>query len=115
MQEEPFVPIAPFENFDEVIMRANSLPYRLVSYVFTRSPAIVTRASEALDVGTVGVNDLLLATAEMPFGELGPVVPAERAAGSVSLIIWTRNTPSSNLLERFRTGSFLWPISSLEA
>ena len=68
MQEEPFVPIAPFENFDEVIMRANSLPYRLVSYVFTRSPAIVTRASEALDVGTVGVNDLLLATAEMPFG-----------------------------------------------
>jgi succinate-semialdehyde dehydrogenase/glutarate-semialdehyde dehydrogenase len=68
MQEEPFVPIAPFENFDEVIMRANSLPYGLANYVFTRSPAIVTRASEALDVGTVGVNDLLLATAEMPFG-----------------------------------------------
>ena len=67
MQEEPFVPIA-LENFDEVIMRANSLPYGLASYVFTRSPAIVTRASEALDVGTVGVNDLLLATAEMPFG-----------------------------------------------
>src|SRR5271166_554546 len=102
MQEEPFVPIAPFENFYELIMRANSLPYGLASYVFTCSLAIC----EALDVGTVGVNDLLLATAEMPLAALGPVVPAERAAGSVSLIIWTRNTPSSNLLERFRTGSF---------
>ena len=68
MQEEPFVPIAPFENFDEVIMRANSLPYGLASYVFTRSLATATRASEALDVGTVRVNELLLATAEMPFG-----------------------------------------------
>jgi succinate-semialdehyde dehydrogenase/glutarate-semialdehyde dehydrogenase len=55
-------------------------PYGLASYVFTCSPAIVTRASEALDVGTVGVNDLLLATAEMPFGGVRSVVPAERAA-----------------------------------
>jgi len=47
MQEEPFVPIAPFENFDEVIMRANSLPYGLASYVFTRSLATATRASES--------------------------------------------------------------------
>src|SRR5271166_922950 len=78
MQEEPFVPIAPFENFYELIMRANSLPYGLASYVFTCSLAIC----EALDVGTVGVNDLLLATAEMPLAALGPVVPAERAAGS---------------------------------
>src|SRR5208282_2301433 len=68
MQEEPFVPVAPFENFDEVIMRANSLPYGLAGYVFTRSLATATRASEALEVAMVGVNDLLLATAEMPFG-----------------------------------------------
>src|SRR5271157_6555278 len=106
MQEEPFVPIAPFENFYELIMRANSLPYRLAGYAFTRSLATATRASEALEVGMGGVNDLILATAEMPFGGVRSVVPAERAAGSVSLIIWTRNTPSSNSLERFRTGSF---------
>ncbi len=71
MREEPFVPVAPittFENFDEVISRANSLPYGLAGYVFTRSLATATRASEALEVGMVGVNDLLLATAEMPFG-----------------------------------------------
>jgi succinate-semialdehyde dehydrogenase / glutarate-semialdehyde dehydrogenase len=68
MQEEPFVPVAPistFETFDEVISRANYLPYGLS--VFTRSLSTATRASEALEVGMVGVNDLLLATAEMPF------------------------------------------------
>ncbi len=71
MQEEPFIPVAPiaiFETFEEVISRANSLPYGLAGYVFTRSLATATRASEALEVGMVGVNDLLLATAEMPFG-----------------------------------------------
>ncbi len=52
MQEEPFVPVAPFENFDEVIMRANSLPYGLAGYVFTRSLATATRASEALEVAS---------------------------------------------------------------
>ncbi|HME00620.1 MAG TPA: aldehyde dehydrogenase family protein [Terriglobia bacterium] len=80
MQEEPFVPIAPFENFYELIMRANSLPYRLAGYAFTCSLATATRASEALEVGMGGVNDLLLATAEMPFGGVRSVVPAERAA-----------------------------------
>ena len=72
MQEEPFVPIAPFENFYELIMRANSLPYGLAGYAFTRSLATATRASEALEVGMGGVNDLLLATAEMPFGGVSP-------------------------------------------
>jgi len=43
MQEEPFVPIAPFENFYELIMRANSLPYGLAGYAFTCSLATATR------------------------------------------------------------------------
>ena len=71
MQEEPFVPVAPisaFETFDEVIRRANSVPYGLAGFVFTRSLSTATRASEALEVGMVGVNDLLLSTVEMPFG-----------------------------------------------
>lgn len=71
MQEEPFAPIAPiavFETFDDVIRRANSLAYGLAGYVFTRSLSTAVRASEALEAGMVGVNDLLLATAEMPFG-----------------------------------------------
>jgi hypothetical protein len=35
--------------------------------------------------------------------------------GSVSLFIWTRNTPSSKSLEQFKDRIILWPISSLEA
>src|SRR5271165_3952198 len=41
-----------------------------------------------------------------PSAALGPWCRLRGRPGSVSLIIWTRNTPSSNSLERFRTGSF---------
>jgi succinate-semialdehyde dehydrogenase/glutarate-semialdehyde dehydrogenase len=71
MTNEPFAPIAPiatFTEFDEVVARANALPFGLAGYVFSGSLATVTAATEALEVGMVGVNDLLLATAEMPFG-----------------------------------------------
>jgi succinate-semialdehyde dehydrogenase / glutarate-semialdehyde dehydrogenase len=71
MNEEPFGPIAPittFEHFDEVIARANALPFGLAGYVFTASLKTATLAAEALEVGMVGVNDMLLATAEAPFG-----------------------------------------------
>jgi succinate-semialdehyde dehydrogenase/glutarate-semialdehyde dehydrogenase len=71
MREEPFgpvAPIAPFEDFDDVITRANALPYGLGAYVFTSSVATATRASEGLEAEMVGVNDMLLAAAEAPFG-----------------------------------------------
>ena len=71
MHEEPFGPVAPlasFRDFDEVIDRANNVPFGLAGYVFSRSLETAVRASEALEVGMVGVNDLLLAAAEIPFG-----------------------------------------------
>jgi len=71
MIEEPFVPIAPiagFTEFDEVIQRANNVPFGLAGYVFTNSLRTATLASEALECGMVGVNEMLLATAEAPFG-----------------------------------------------
>jgi succinate-semialdehyde dehydrogenase/glutarate-semialdehyde dehydrogenase len=71
MHEEPFGPVAPlasFSDFDEVVARANGAPFGLAGYVFSRSLDTATRASEALEVGMVGVNDLLLAAAEIPFG-----------------------------------------------
>ncbi|MFG1343027.1 NAD-dependent succinate-semialdehyde dehydrogenase [Xanthobacter autotrophicus] len=71
MVEEPFGPVAPltsFSSFDEGMARANALPFGLAGYVFTRSLATAARASEALEVGMVGVNDTMLATAEAPFG-----------------------------------------------
>lgn len=71
MTEEPFGPVAPvatFEDFDEVIARANAVPFGLAGYVFSPSLTLATKAADALEVGMVGVNDLLLATAEAPFG-----------------------------------------------
>jgi succinate-semialdehyde dehydrogenase/glutarate-semialdehyde dehydrogenase len=71
MVEEPFGPAAPistFTDFDEVLSRANAVPFGLAGYVFTKSLRTATLASEALEVGMVGMNDMLLATAEAPFG-----------------------------------------------
>ncbi len=71
MREEPFGPVAPiatFTDFDEVVARANDVPYGLAGYVFSRSLETANRAAEALEVGMVGVNDMLLAAAEIPFG-----------------------------------------------
>lgn len=71
MTEEPFGPIAPlttFTDYDEVMARANSLPFGLAGYLFTNDLGTATRAYEDLEVGMVGVNEMLLATAEAPFG-----------------------------------------------
>ncbi|MBI3434371.1 MAG: NAD-dependent succinate-semialdehyde dehydrogenase [Proteobacteria bacterium] len=71
MVEEPFSPVAPiaaFSEFDDVVRRANALPFGLAGYVFSKSLRTATLAAEALEVGMVGVNDMLLASAEAPFG-----------------------------------------------
>jgi succinate-semialdehyde dehydrogenase/glutarate-semialdehyde dehydrogenase len=71
MHEEPFGPVAPiavFTEFDDVIRRANDVPLGLAGYVFSNSLETAHRAAEALEVGMVGVNDMLLAAAEIPFG-----------------------------------------------
>ncbi len=71
MNQEPFGPVAPltrFRDYDEVMARANSLPFGLAGYVFSNNLGTATRAYEDLEVGMVGVNEMLLATAEAPFG-----------------------------------------------
>ncbi|MBB4188895.1 NAD-dependent succinate-semialdehyde dehydrogenase [Sinorhizobium terangae] len=71
MSEEPFGPVAPiarFSDFDDAVKRANDVPFGLAGYVFSRSLERANRAAEALEVGMVGVNDMLLAAAEIPFG-----------------------------------------------
>jgi succinate-semialdehyde dehydrogenase/glutarate-semialdehyde dehydrogenase len=71
MREEPFGPVAPittFTDFDDVVRRANDTSFGLAGYVFSTSLRTATRAAEALEVGMVGVNDLLLAAAEAPIG-----------------------------------------------
>ena len=71
MNEEPFGPIAavtPFSGFDEVIRRANSLPFGLASYVFTGSGSRAQHAAKALAAGMVSINHFGLALPETPFG-----------------------------------------------
>jgi succinate-semialdehyde dehydrogenase/glutarate-semialdehyde dehydrogenase len=71
MQEEPFSPVAPvstFSDIDEALALANSTPFGLASFVFTRDMRTAWLASEGLDAGMVGVNTMLIATAEAPFG-----------------------------------------------
>ena len=71
MIEEPFAPVAPIVAFDdptEAIARANALPFGLAGYVFTNDLQRAQETVDALEVGMVGVNEVLLATAEAPFG-----------------------------------------------
>ena len=71
MSEEPFCPVAPiatFTDLEDALRKANDTEYGLAAYVFTRDTATAFRASEGLEVGMVGVNHLVVATAEAPFG-----------------------------------------------
>jgi succinate-semialdehyde dehydrogenase/glutarate-semialdehyde dehydrogenase len=71
MTEEPFGPIAPivpFADFDEVVRRANSLPYGLAAYAFSTSPRRVADIGAALKSGMVGLNTFAVSNPETPFG-----------------------------------------------
>jgi succinate-semialdehyde dehydrogenase/glutarate-semialdehyde dehydrogenase len=71
MTEEPFGPIAPvvpFKTFEEVVGRANSLPYGLAAYAFTASGQTAIAIGDALESGMVGVNTIAISTPETPFG-----------------------------------------------
>ena len=71
MTEEPFGPLAPMTSFkstDEVLDRANSLPFGLSSYVFTQDANKAKTMQHGLNVGLVGVNHPAVSMPETPFG-----------------------------------------------
>lgn len=71
MTEEPFGPIAGivrFSSMEEVLARANSLPFGLASYAFTTSLKNAHLLSRGLEAGMVSINHIGLALAETPFG-----------------------------------------------
>ena len=71
MNEEPFCPVAPIATFSDMtdaLSKANSTQYGLAGYVFTTNTRTAFLASEGIEAGMIGVNTLLLATAEIPFG-----------------------------------------------
>jgi succinate-semialdehyde dehydrogenase/glutarate-semialdehyde dehydrogenase len=70
-QVEPFGPIALLDVFDELddaIARANSLPYGLAAYAFTRDLATSHRLGSRLQAGMVGINHFGVSQPETPFG-----------------------------------------------
>ncbi|WP_321812260.1 MULTISPECIES: NAD-dependent succinate-semialdehyde dehydrogenase [unclassified Burkholderia] len=71
MREEPFGPIAMtsrFSTFDEAVERANSLPYGLSAFAFTRSAETANSIADALECGLVGINNCVVASVDAPFG-----------------------------------------------
>jgi len=71
MTQEPFGPLTPilsFENFDEVIKKANNQVAGLAAYVCTSSIELANETSEALETGMVAINTPFISNAETPFG-----------------------------------------------
>jgi succinate-semialdehyde dehydrogenase/glutarate-semialdehyde dehydrogenase len=70
MHEEPFGPVAVmlrFKEVDDVLTRANQLPYGLASYAFTRDAKVATKVADALESGMVTINHFGIALPETPF------------------------------------------------
>ncbi|MEM7668875.1 MAG: NAD-dependent succinate-semialdehyde dehydrogenase, partial [Pseudomonadota bacterium] len=71
LTEEPFGPVAPvmpFKSMDDVLERANGLPFGLASYVFTSDGKKAAMMGEQLEAGLVGINHPGVSMPETPFG-----------------------------------------------
>ena len=70
MREETFGPVVPVVAFDdlaEAIRLANDTEYGLVAYLFAKDYATITRISQALEAGTVCVNNGAVNTNYAPY------------------------------------------------
>ncbi|MGB4106618.1 MAG: NAD-dependent succinate-semialdehyde dehydrogenase [Alphaproteobacteria bacterium] len=70
-KEETFGPVAPlfkFKDEQEVIEMANDTIFGLAAYFYARDVGRITRVSEALEYGMVGVNAGIVSTEVAPFG-----------------------------------------------
>lgn len=71
MSEEPFGPVAlinPFKTFEEVMEKANRLPFGLAAFAFTDSAKRVKLIGEQLEAGMIGINSFQISVPESPFG-----------------------------------------------
>jgi succinate-semialdehyde dehydrogenase/glutarate-semialdehyde dehydrogenase len=71
MHEETFAPVAPvcsFSTEEEAIALANQSPFGLSAYDMSRDVARIFRCAEAIEAGTIGVNDGAPTTSQAPFG-----------------------------------------------
>lgn len=69
--EEIFGPVScvtTFSNDDEAITLANSTPYGLAAYLYSRDLSRALSLTERLDFGMVGINETSISAVQAPFG-----------------------------------------------
>lgn len=64
----PAVGVMPFKNLSEAIRLANDTRYGLAGYLYTNNVHIIRRVCEELDCGSIGVNNVNVATTNVPYG-----------------------------------------------
>ena len=64
----PVVATTTFTEVDEVVQRANRLPYGLGAYLFSSSLEVTTRVPRLLEAGLIGVNEFNLGGVDTYFG-----------------------------------------------
>lgn len=62
------VPVFSFQSLDEVLEIANSTPYGLAAYIFTKNTESMHVLSEQLQFGVIGINSTAIADQRAPFG-----------------------------------------------
>jgi aminomuconate-semialdehyde/2-hydroxymuconate-6-semialdehyde dehydrogenase len=67
----PVVTVAPFDDEDEAIARANATPYGLNAMLFTENARRAHRVAARLTAGTVWVNCFFVRDLRAPFGGVG--------------------------------------------
>ncbi|WP_326492562.1 NAD-dependent succinate-semialdehyde dehydrogenase [Alicyclobacillus dauci] len=70
-KEETFGPLIGIRRFDteeEALRLANDTEYGLAAYAYTKDFGRITRVSEALEYGIVGINDPVPTVVQAPFG-----------------------------------------------
>jgi succinate-semialdehyde dehydrogenase/glutarate-semialdehyde dehydrogenase len=71
MREETFAPVLPvtaFADEAEAVRLANDTPYGLAAYAYTRDLSRAWRLAEALEAGSIAINDSVPSTSQCPFG-----------------------------------------------
>ncbi|QHE85574.1 NAD-dependent succinate-semialdehyde dehydrogenase [Hydrogenophaga sp. BPS33] len=64
----PFAPVFRFKTEQDAIDAANATEFGLASYFYSRDIGRITRVSEALEYGMVGINVGIIASEHVPFG-----------------------------------------------
>jgi succinate-semialdehyde dehydrogenase/glutarate-semialdehyde dehydrogenase len=64
----PMAPVVPFDTEEEVISLANDTRYGLAAYSYTSDVRRAWRLAEALEAGSICVNDAVPSTSNAPFG-----------------------------------------------